>query len=107
MTKYFSFLFVMLLLCLQLNAQKQVLTGEVVETKSQKPISYATLIIKNTIYGTQADENGKYRLELPAGYEKDSIEVSSLSYKEKIFAVSEMTKNQHIELELNSNISVK
>ncbi len=104
MTKHLSFLFVILLFCLQLKAQKQVFTGEVVESESKKPVPYAILIIKNTIYGTQADENGKYKLELPTGYEKDSIVVNSLSYKEKVLAVSEMTKNQKIELELNSNI---
>ncbi len=104
MIKRIFFLCVMVLIFTQMTAQERVLSGQIVEVGNNTPIPYATLIIKNTIYGTQADEKGKYVLKLPEGYEQDSISVSSLSYKEKIFAVKEMTKNQRIELELNSNI---
>ncbi|MBS9767955.1 MAG: carboxypeptidase-like regulatory domain-containing protein [Flavobacteriaceae bacterium] len=103
MLKRIFLLGVIMLIIGQLNAQKQ-LSGQVVEAGTNTPIPYAMLIIKNTIYGTQSDEQGKYLLKLPKGYEKDSISVTSLSYEEKIVAVSTMTENQKIELKLNSNV---
>lgn len=101
MLKRILILIISLLLSLISNAQKQTLSGQIIDEGSRQGVPFATLLIKNTIYGVQADENGYYTLELPKGYEKDSISVSSLSYAEKTFAVKDMKPKQLIELKLD------
>lgn len=104
MTKRIFSLLLLLISITLATAQKRRLNGQIVEKESKQGIPYATLIIKNTAYGVQADEEGKYLLELPAGYEQDSVVVSSLSYEERVFAVTDMTKNQRIELAMNVSL---
>lgn len=85
-------------------AQNQIFTGQIIDAETKEPIPYATLLIKNTIYGVQSDQQGQYILELPVGYENDSISVKSLSYLEKVFAVRQMNKQKTIQLKLNSQL---
>lgn len=73
--------------------------GQVLDSITQKPISYATLFIKNTIYGAQADESGKFSFQIPDGYENDTISIRVLSYKEQHFAINKMEKISTIYLE--------
>lgn len=93
-----------LILMLSATAQERELRGKIIDIGTKEPIPYATLLIKNTIYGVQADDRGDYLLKLPVGYEKDSISISSLSYKEKILAISEMRSGQSIGLELDGKL---
>lgn len=74
------------------NGKEYHFRGQVLDSISQKPIAYATLLIKNTIYGTQADEYGKFSFQIPDGYDNDTISVSVLSYKEQDFTMKEMDK---------------
>lgn len=101
MLKRILFFIAWLVAVLSATAQERKLTGQIVDSQSKEPIPYATLLIKNTIYGAQADEKGYYILQLPEGYEQDSISVSSLSYKEKVYAVKDMQSKQTIALDLN------
>ncbi|PVX50991.1 carboxypeptidase-like protein [Balneicella halophila] len=102
--KRFLLVLLTVLIFSSIKAENKIYTGRVEEAGGENPVPFAMLIIKNTLYGVQADENGDYVLDLPAGYEQDSIVVSSLSYKEKTIAISDLMKNQLIKLELDSNV---
>ncbi len=65
-------------LCFFSQAQETaVLSGQI--TSAGKPVPFATIYIKNGTLGTNADEDGRYSLEVPTG--TISIVVSSQGYR--------------------------
>ncbi len=46
------------------------LTGKIKDIKTDKPLSFATVKITDTTYGTAADQNGEYIIKLKSGYYK-------------------------------------
>src|SRR5581483_9823495 len=65
MTKYLLPL-IFLVISLQVSAQQYQLTGSVVNS-SGKAIGFAAVYIKNSTYGTVANERGDYLLRLDPG----------------------------------------
>lgn len=51
-------------------SQTYRLTGEIKDIKTDKPLSFATVKIMDTTYGTAADQNGEYIIKLKSGYYK-------------------------------------
>lgn len=80
-----SFLFVVFFFCVTLTSVAQqggavVLTGKVTDGKTGKPLPFANVFVNNSTIGTNADENGNYKL---MGLTIGSIEmaVSFLGYE--------------------------
>jgi len=80
-----SFLFVVFFFCVTLTSVAQqggavVLTGKVTDGKTGKPLPFANVFVNNSTIGTNADENGNYKL---TGLTIGSIEmaVSFLGYE--------------------------
>ena len=70
-------------------------------TSKDKGVSFANIIISNTKFGTQADENGRFLFRNIASG-KQKLQISSVGYKSKsleINILSERTTNLNIELE--------
>ncbi len=73
-----AFLFTMLMLCGVLaSAQTRVVTGKVTD-KDGANVPFATVKIKSTKSGTQADDNGSYSIKVKDG---DILEISATGYK--------------------------
>ncbi|MCX6165003.1 MAG: DUF5686 family protein [Ignavibacteriae bacterium] len=51
-------------------SQNYKLTGVIKDLKTDKPLSFATVKITDTAYGTTADQNGEYIIKLKTGYYK-------------------------------------
>lgn len=51
-------------------SQTYKLTGKIKDIKTDKPLSFATVKIIDTSYGTTADQNGEYIIKLKKGYYK-------------------------------------
>ncbi|HEY4787381.1 MAG TPA: carboxypeptidase-like regulatory domain-containing protein [Bacteroidales bacterium] len=79
------------------NRQRYIVTGNVTEKYTEKPIEGALVLIKGTDIGTITDSNGKYSLEIPR--ENLDLEISSIGY---ITKKEEIGKNHTINIELDS-----
>ncbi|HVS93760.1 MAG TPA: DUF5686 and carboxypeptidase regulatory-like domain-containing protein [Mucilaginibacter sp.] len=66
MKKYL--LLILLLTCiLRVSAQVYLLSGRVTDKQTHKPVGFTSVYIKNSTYGTTANENGNYELKLSPG----------------------------------------
>lgn len=61
-TRFFTAGLFLLLISPGLFAQKGAVKGRIVSGQG-KPVSYITVSLEHTAYGTQADENGNYRIQ--------------------------------------------
>ena len=59
-------LFFTAILCLSASAQVYLLTGRITNEQS-KPVAFTSVYIKNSTYGTAANENGNYQFKLEPG----------------------------------------
>lgn len=79
-------------------AKEYHFAGKVIDEQTSKPIPFVTILVKNTVYGTQANEQGEFQLHLPHGYEKDTLTVRMLSYTPQLFAVANFADHPVISL---------
>lgn len=81
--------------------------GILIDRKTEKPIPYASVYIKNEQKGTSANLYGRFTIDLNYA---DSIIISSVGYKKQEFAFSELTDTILLEpdiLEMNAVIIKK
>lgn len=71
MFKIRFFLYLFILICLSsVQAQTYKFTGKVTDSRTSKPLSFATVKLIDSTYGTTADQNGEFILRLGNGYHK-------------------------------------
>lgn len=88
MEKLFKFLFFFLMFCAPQAFAQNIVTGEVVDEKSE-PLIGATVMVKGTSTGTSTDIDGKFSLAAKTG---DVLEVSYVGYESKAVKVPESGK---------------
>lgn len=88
MEKLFKFLFFFLMFCAPQAFAQSIVTGEVVDEKSE-PLIGATVMVKGTSTGTSTDIDGKFSLAAKTG---DVLEVSYVGYESKAVKVPESGK---------------
>ncbi len=91
--KTYKYVFVIVLFSIQLYAQKHHITGFVYDSDTKVELGFANLRVDRTGFGTAANSNGEYRLNLPEnnykliasfiGYKSDTVEIK-LFQNEKI-----------------------
>ncbi|GAB3918427.1 DUF5686 and carboxypeptidase regulatory-like domain-containing protein [Mucilaginibacter boryungensis] len=91
MSKFLRLL-VILLFALKAAGQTYQLSGRITDLQN-KPIGFASIYIKNTTYGTSANENGYYSFNLKAG--NYNVIYRFVGYKERI---ENITIGNHDEL---------
>ena len=70
-----------LLLCSTLSiAQNRTITGKVADAKGQ-PVPYASILIKGTKTGANANEEGTFTLAIPTG--KVTLQIKAIGYEDK------------------------
>jgi len=69
--------FSLLLLSSTLTRAQQVITGKIVDAKTNETVAGATIKVKGTSIGTMADGNGTFKLNAPQG---STLQVSFLGY---------------------------
>lgn len=72
--------------CVHLFGQ-EVVSGFVLERKTQEPLIGATILVKGTRTGTVADTTGHFELTVPAG--RDSLEFWLIGFQKKVVVLSE------------------
>lgn len=68
-----------------ISSQTVHISGVVKDKNSGAPVSYATVFVKNSGYGTTCDSLGFYTLHLPAKY--DTLIASFIGYEDKSMAI--------------------
>ena len=84
-----SLLSSILLIFLNLLLGSPKISGNVVDKDSNKPISYVSIGIINTPYGTYSAENGRFEMELVDYSASDSLRFSCIGYYPATFSVNE------------------
>jgi len=82
--KNLLFIFISLI-ALQASGQQYMLSGHISDQQNQ-PISFASIYISNTTYGTTTNENGNYQFKLSPGNYK--VVYRFVGYKERIANVT-------------------
>ncbi|MCC5945741.1 MAG: carboxypeptidase-like regulatory domain-containing protein [Bernardetiaceae bacterium] len=96
------FLFLILGIYNESLAQRAVVLGRVVQA-NKTPIAFATIGIEGKTIGTSTDEQGNYRLSVPAN-EDFTLEVRYVGYKRKQYELR-LTENQLFVLDITLEVS--
>ncbi|GGG56613.1 carboxypeptidase-like regulatory domain-containing protein [Epilithonimonas arachidiradicis] len=77
-------------------SQAQLISGTVLSKGDNQPIPYAKIGILNSNFGTQADENGKFQIQLDQVSKDKELLVAVAGYKQFRSSVSDFAKqNPH------------
>lgn len=95
---------ILLLLSLNILAQKINLVGVIVDEQNKKPISYAALGIKGTEEGGITNEKGEYDFLVPDSLLNSEIIITAFGYEEKNVKISDLIQNQTIKLKPNQTL---
>ncbi len=77
---------------------QNVLTGTVLDGKTNLPISYSNIGIMNTRVGTITNGDGTFSLPIPSEHARDTVTFSALGYKLKSIPVSALGESADIHL---------
>jgi hypothetical protein len=104
MCKYLLFTFITLsVFCFKVSAQQFELSGQITD-QNHAPVSFVAVYIKNSTYGTTANENGNYLFKLKPGvYE---VIYRFVGYKEKVEKLTIANHNEQLDVQLNQDMFV-
>ncbi|MBA4853307.1 TonB-dependent receptor [Emticicia sp. BO119] len=107
MLKKITLSVIILFLYLNLFAQTtQTIRGRIIDTNNEKPLSGATIVLKNTSQGTQTDENGFFRLDkVPVG--RHQLEISSVGFETQTISEILVESGKEIVLEIRLQETTK
>lgn len=71
------------------------LKGTVLSEKTQEPISYANVSLKNHPVGINANEEGKFELNLEEIYKEDTVTFSAIGYVMQEYSIENYLKNNN------------
>jgi hypothetical protein len=74
------------------------LTGTIVDLKTQEPLPYVAIVVKNTTIGTIANADGRFVFPIPASLREASLQISILGYESKEIIISTIKKDEVIQL---------
>jgi TonB-dependent starch-binding outer membrane protein SusC len=89
----------LLLVSLNLIAQNKILTGKIIATKDNTPVSGATVSVKGTLNSVAASSDGTF--SIPVSSFRVTLVISSVGYTKKEFVVDANQNNITIPLETN------
>jgi hypothetical protein len=91
MMKPITFVALLILFTLSAAAQSYVVSGTVIDNKTQQPLGGASVFCQNTTIGTLTNVNGEFRLTVPpGGYD---IVVSFTGYETQSTRISQQSDN--------------
>ena len=102
MRRYLLFaFFVLSAFCFKASAQQYVLSGRITDQKNN-PVSFVSIYIKNSTYGTTTNENGVYQFKLTAG--TYDIIYRIVGYKERTEKVTITDHDEQRDVQLEDEI---
>ncbi len=97
-----NLLLIALLLLTLLDAGAQgtgtqlVLVGDVHDANTQEPLAYATVALKKGVYQTVSDNNGNFRLLVPADYANDTIRITYIGFQAFEKPIAQLKSIEHV-----------
>ena len=76
-------------------SQTQI-TGKIIDTRSQNPLAYVNIGIKKKDIGTVSKEDGSFMINIPSGFQNDSLTFSIVGYYELNLLIKELTDEKVI-----------
>ncbi len=70
--------------------------GSVIDSKTKKPLEYATLLINGTNISTITNTQGNFLLKVPKKYVNHKVTISFLGYTSKVINISDFDKDNTI-----------
>jgi len=90
-------------ICFKVSAQQFQLSGQITD-QNHVPISFAAVYVKNSTYGTAANEEGNYLFKLKPGvYE---VIFRFVGYKEKVEKLTITNHNEQLDVQLDQDMFV-
>ena len=77
--------------------------GKVIDSKSKKPLVFATLIVNNTNISSITNTQGEFLLKIPTDYISHRVSVSFLGYTSKVIDFNDLNENK-IVIKLETHI---
>lgn len=90
-----------LLAAINVSAQQYLLTGRVTGPKNE-PISFTSVYIRNSTYGTTANEEGRYKFKLSPGTYR--VVYRFVGYREKVADITITDHNEQLNMQLEEEI---
>jgi hypothetical protein len=88
------------ILLLSFGAASQIeITNKILDFSMLAPIESASIYVKNTTIGTVSNSDGKFILQVPQEFAKDTLIISSIGYKSYKIPVIEFDNSLDIYLE--------
>ena len=77
--------------------------GKVIDSKSKKPLVFATLIVNNTNISSITNTQGEFLLKIPTDYSNHRVTVSFLGYTSKVIDFNDLNES-NIVIKLETHI---
>ena len=71
-------------------AQRVLLTGQLQDQRTHRPIPFVSIGIKGRNAGTVADEKGYFSLRIPDALAGDSLTFSAIGYQAQVFLITQL-----------------
>lgn len=82
--------------------QEKTITGQITDAETGGPLPGVSILIKGTTQGTSSDNNGEYRLTVPAGDGATSLVFSFIGYQTQEIPVTNQTR---IDVQLSEDVT--
>jgi hypothetical protein len=92
------------LLFTQINAQ--VVTGRVIDAKTNLPIEFANISIVNEAIGTISNGSGQFAINIPSNMRNRELAISFIGYETKTFSISQLSSKLLVKL-TPANITIE
>ena len=97
-TKKLTLIALLLLFGVTINAQTFItLQGRVFDSQTRKGIPYTAVAVQGTCVGTQANDQGEYKLKIEG--DNNNIVFSAIGYKKQTVSAEQLQKNGNVRLE--------
>lgn len=77
------------------QATSKVISGEVLDQATRKPLGYVSVGVLRQPFGTVADAQGYFLLSLPTSYDADSVRFSLIGYARRTLRVADLRQVMH------------
>jgi hypothetical protein len=80
----------------------EVIDGKIMDRQTHEVLPYASVTVANKSIGTISNQQGEYKLAVPAAFSNDSLRVTYLGYKTFSEKISNLKKSHAIYLEAHA-----
>lgn len=87
------------------TTENTLVQGKIVDAKTGLPLAYVNIGVLNKKIGTVSNESGEYELRIKPGMNSDTVRISMIGYKAKVFAVNELLSQKSNKIKLEYEIA--